>query len=399
VLAPSDLAARRSTRRSRLLVGGRVSDVARGSVLLSDAFASVRMAVRDAESVQPGDLIVVEAEVRGRKMLSSRLLERQPAPAPAAAGEFARLAWQGVGARLKHRARALELVRAYFAAERFVEVDTPVRVTAPGLDLHVDALPAEGGFLITSPEHHMKRLLVGGMPRTFQLVHASRADERGPLHEPEFMMLEWYRAFADSEAVMRDTEAVVSGVVRGLSGDGRARLPSGARVNVTPPYQRLSVRDAFRRHAGIADAVDLAASDEDRYFEIYVNQVEPALARRRRPVFLCDYPLSQASLARPTPADPSVAERFELYVGGIELCNGFGELTDPGEQRRRFERDLEQRKRRRRPLYPIDEKLVAGLEEGMPRSAGNALGIDRLVMLATGARTIADVQAFPGERL
>lgn len=396
MLAPSDLG--RLAAGQRVRVGGRVADVRPKNAVIADALGAI-VAVFDAPvALEPGDLAVVEGRLARGRLVQATLLERHAKPPPGADGEFARLAWQGVGARLAARSIAFDVIRKYFRRQRFVEVDTPLRVPAPGLDLHVDALEAAGGFLITSPEHHMKRLLAGGLPRIFQLVHASRSDERGALHEPEFMLLEWYRAFSDREAVMRDTEQIVSRVVGALGGGRHARL-GGRRVDVTPPYRRISVRRAFRLYAGVSDAVSLAEHDEDRFFELLVERVEPALARMRRPVFLCDYPIAQASLARALPEDPSVADRFELYAGGVELCNGFGELTDPAEQRKRFQRDRAARKKRGRPAYPIDERLIAALAEGMPPSGGNALGVDRLVALALGADHIANVQAFPAERV
>jgi lysyl-tRNA synthetase class 2 len=266
----------------------------------------------------------------------------------------------------------------------------------PGLDLHVDAIAAEGGFLVTSPEHHMKRLLVGGMPRIFQLCHASRAGELGAMHEPEFAMLEWYRAFSGQDAVIADTEALVRRVAVALSGKPEIVLPSGRRIALGAAFERITVREAFRRWAGVRDATRLA---DDRFFELLVSAVEPALAALSRPVFLCEYPLAHASLARKKPGDPRVAERFELYLGGVELCNGFGELTDAREQRRRFERDRAARRRLHRPIYELDEKLLAALVEGMPPSGGNALGVDRLIALARGRAEIAAVMPFPAARL
>ncbi|HSU39100.1 MAG TPA: amino acid--tRNA ligase-related protein, partial [Polyangiaceae bacterium] len=241
----------------------------------------------------------------------------------------------------------------------------------------------------------LKRLLVGGLPRIFELARVLRADEQGPLHEPEFTLLEWYRAFAGFEAVLADTERLVARVARRVRGRAELVLPDGRRVDARPPFERLSVREAFRRHAGVADAAALAADDESRYFELLVGRVEPALERLTRPVFLLDYPLSQAALARPSPRDPSVAERFELYAGGVELSNGYGELTDPVEQARRFRAERRARRAAGRPTYPTDERFLAALREGMPPSSGNALGVDRLVMLVTGAKSIAEIVAFP----
>jgi lysyl-tRNA synthetase class 2 len=308
-----------------------------------------------------------------------------------------RFAWSSRGRNLLLRGRALAAIRAFFAERGFVEVATPFRVRAPGVDAHVDALRADGGYLITSPELHMKRLLVGGMPRVFELARVARAGELGALHEPEFTLLEWYRAFAGQEEIQADTERLVASVASSVRGRPEVVLPSGRIVPVKPPFSRISVRDAFRRWARVRDAARLAERDPDAYFELLVGKVEPGLAALERPVFLCDYPLSQAVLARPSPSDPTVAERFELYVGGVELSNGYGELTDAREQERRFRAESARRRAERRRTYPIDRAFLAALREGMPRAGGNALGVDRLIMLAAGARTVAEVVAFPRE--
>jgi lysyl-tRNA synthetase class 2 len=369
---------------------------------LADALGAVDVALAQSRPLpEPGWLVVVEGDLsrtRRAALSAARIIESFAAPASPAAGEFARLAWQGVGAGLAALSRALATVRRYFAREGFIEVPTPVRVRVPGSDPNVEAFRAEQGFLITSPEHHMKRLLVGGVPRLYQVVPASRKEELGPLHEPEFLMLEWYRAFAGLELVMQDTERLVLAVVEELGAGAGLRL-DGRRVEVRAPFERLALREAFRRYAGIQDAVDLAASDEVRFFEVFVDRVEPALARRRRPVFLCEFPATQAALARRSVADPAVAERFELYISGVELCNGYGELTDAAEFERRWRAERTARRARRRPTYPLDAKLLAALEEGMPPSAGNALGIERLVALACGHREVARVRAFPASRI
>jgi lysyl-tRNA synthetase class 2 len=208
-------------------------------------------------------------------------------------------------------------------------------------------------------------------------------------------MLEWYRAFAGQDAVMRDTERLIARVARAVRGRPELVTPDGRVLSAKPPFERISVRDAFDRFAGVKDAADLAANDEDRYFQALVDRVEPALAAFERPVFLHDYPLSQAALARPSPRDASVAERFELYAGGVELCNGYGELTDAVEQERRFRAERARRKTAGRRVYPLDHHFLNALREGMPDASGNALGVDRLVMLATGAKTIQEVTAFP----
>jgi lysyl-tRNA synthetase class 2 len=391
VLAPSDLGA---GTRGRVRVGGRVVHAAPGSLTLADAFALVHVDGTKLDAAI-GELLVVRGAYDGARITRARILERAPGAEPHAAGDFARLTFSERGRNLRQRAAALGAVREYFATERFVEVSTPFRVRAPGVDANVDALRAEGGYLITSPELHLKRLLVGGMPRIFEVARVSRADESGTLHEPEFTLLEWYRAFADQTEIRADTEALVARVARAVSGKDRLITPDGRTLSTRRPFPCLSVRDAFRRYAGVRDASALAERDEARYFELLVSRVEPALAAFDRPVFLCDYPRSQAALARLSADDPSVGERFELYAGGVELSNGYGELTDPVEQEQRFIAERDRRRSEKRRVYPLDRRFLASLREGMPRASGNALGFDRLLMLALGAKSIAQVIAFP----
>lgn len=384
VLSPADLRMRRSEKQKRVRVGGRVSFVEGKRVGLSDALGSVVVRLTERTPLEPGDLVVVDGRPEKGVLGRAKIVERTPCPTPRGDGEVSRFVYAGVGRALEGRARAFATIREYFADERFLEVDTPARVRTPGLDVHVDALPQQSGHLVTSPEFFLKRLLVGGVPRVYQLSHCFRADESGAHHEPEFALLEWYRAFSGMEAILRDTEALVVRVVEEL----------GNRIRVKAPFERLSVREAFRRFADEPDAVALATRDVDRYFQLLVDRVEPALAKLG-PVFLIEYPLSEASLARPSPRDPTVAERFELYLGGLELSNGFGELTDAKEQRRRFHSDREQRHKLTRPVYELDERFLGALEEGMPNAGGNALGVDRLIALATGATSIAEVMPFP----
>jgi elongation factor P--(R)-beta-lysine ligase len=396
ILAPSELLKAPSGTRC---CGGRVTLVANAHSELSDAFGAVRLRFDAAPLLSVGDLVVVRGQWDEAVLSAAELVERHRYPEPRGDSDFARLAWDGVGARLRQRSHAFACVREYFAEEGFLEVDPPLRVPAPGVDLHLDAIPAEGGYLITSPELHLKRLLAAGMPRIYALVHASRRGELGQFHEPEFTLLEWYRAFAGMDDVLRDTERLVARVATRLCGSETLSAPDGMRIDCRPPFERMSVRDAFRAYAGVSDAVDLAASAESHYFELFVQKVEPALAMRPTPLFLCEYPATQAALARTSAADPSVAERFELYAGGVELCNGFGELTDPIEQRRRFEHDHELRFAAGRPTYPLDERFLAALEAGMPPAGGNALGLDRLILLATGAARLDEVLAFPSARV
>ncbi|MBN1611158.1 MAG: EF-P lysine aminoacylase GenX [Polyangiaceae bacterium] len=377
-------------------MGGRVVDVRAERAVIADAMAAVEVRFHEELALEPGALIVARGYWDNRRLTHATLLEAVRAPPPRAESEFARLAWRGLGRRLEQRSLALRRIREFFEQERFIEVDTPIRVRAPSLDRHIQAVGAgRAHWLATSPEYAMKRLLTGGLPRIYQLGHCHRAEELGPLHEPEFMMLEWYRAFADVADVMRDTERIVATVLGALTGARHVRLPSGKRVSFEPPFVQTSVREAFRRHAGIRDAAALAADDERRFFELFVERVEPALARSGRPVFLVEFPITQAALARPCPHDPSTAERFELMLGGIELCNGYGELTDSVENARRLRADRAWRMRSRHVRYPLDRRFLAAVAEGLPRSAGNALGVDRLIAIGCGCETIAEVLSVP----
>jgi lysyl-tRNA synthetase class 2 len=386
--SPSDLGSARGAPGKRVEVTGRVFNVEGKLLVVADAFARVAVEMTRVPEVGPGDLVVVSGRPGEKRFTHGTLISRQACPTPTAHGEFYRLVFAGEAERLRDAARAAAATRAFFAERGFVEVTTPLRVPAPGVDFHVEAVAASGQYLITSPELEMKRLLVGGMPRIFQLARVARAEEQGPLHAPEFTMLEWYRAFAELEDVLRDTEALVRSVVRSLAGEDEVFVLGHRKVNVAKPFERLTVREAFARYAGVKDAARLALRDEDRYFELLVSKVEPALAEHARPVFLTHYPISQAALSRPHPGDPSVAERAELYFGGVELCNAYGELTNPVEQRRRMVAEAQRRKALKRPVYPLDEPFLASLVEGMPPSAGNALGFERLVMVATNRSSI-----------
>jgi elongation factor P--(R)-beta-lysine ligase len=325
-------------------------------------------------------------------------------------------------ANLAARARILAAIRAHFAGRSFVEVDTPALQVSPGLEPQLNAFATrlefageDGGralYLHTSPEYAMKKLLAAGEPRIFQLAHAFRNGDRGSLHHPEFMLLEWYRAHATYRDIMADCETLLRGALAG----GRIAW-RGQACDVGAAWQYLAVADAFHRLCGIdilatcpdpehpslgllADAarpIGIAphAGDEwdDLFFRIFLERIEPRLGVGV-PTVLYDYPIAMAALARPKRDDPRVAERFELYLCGLELANAFGELTDAAEQRRRFRLDQEKRRARAGQAYPIDEDFLAALAE-MPESAGIALGVDRLVMLATGAERIEDVLWLP----
>lgn len=282
---------------------------------------------------------------------------------------------------LELRARVLRGIRAFFAERGFLEVETPHRIPANAPEPHIDAVPSGEWYLHTSPELAMKRLLAAGYPRIFQICRCWREGERGKRHLPEFTMLEWYRAQADYRALMRDCEDLLTAL---------GFAPDAAR-----PWPRIAVDEAFRRWAGTTPE---AALDAGTFDELVAFGIEPALAGLGTPAFLVDYPAACAALARRKPGRAELAERFELYVGGLELANGFSELTDPEEQRARFEADREARRRTGRDPYPLPEPFLDDLAR-MPPAAGIALGVDRLVMLLAGAETIDEVVAFGPEEL
>lgn len=312
---------------------------------------------------------------------------------------------------VRERAQVLAAVRRFFAERDFTEVETPLLVPSPGLEIHLDAVPAGSGYLITSPEYQMKRLLAAGFERIYQVCKCFRAGEHGPFHSSEFSMIEWYRAFAPLEEIIRDTEQLVYAVC------GPTARVGGRQIGVQPPWRRISVRDAMQQWAGVRVDGEESASDvvaavraagievdrnaawDDAFFAAFLARVEPAIAALDHALILEDWPAPLAALARRRPDMPQVALRFEAYVGGVELANAFDELTDAREQRARFESEQGVRLSRGKPVYPIDDKLIAALEEGLPPSAGIALGLDRLIMIATGADRIDDVLAFSSTEL
>ncbi len=296
---------------------------------------------------------------------------------------------------LAARARVVAETRSFFAGRGFLEVETPLLVPSPGLDLHLDAFAVTPTrYLSTSPEYQMKRLLADGHARIFQIGKAFRQNEHGSRHNPEFTILEWYRANAGIEEILRDTEQLVARVT------GASVLLGDRRIGTAPPFLRMTVCEAYAAFAGVSaeETLAMAEADEDRFFRLLVDAVEPSLARLDGAVFLTEYPASQASLARKKPGNPHVAERFELYVAGVELCNGFGELVDAVEQRARLVRDQAERLARGLPVYPIDERFLDALAH-VPPSGGNALGLDRLAALVCGTTEIAGVMAFTAEEL
>jgi lysyl-tRNA synthetase class 2 len=313
---------------------------------------------------------------------------------------------------LEARARIRRAVRAWFEDEGFLEVETPARVLSPGQEPHLAAIPAGSRWLATSPEYHMKRLVAAGYHRIVQIGKAFRDDEHGAHHQSEFTIVEWYRAGAPLEALARDCEQLLRVAARAA---GRA----GSALGIEAAFERTTVRDLVRARAGVALGGDESASElrdkairagafagapppagtawDDLFFQMFLDRVEPHLGRDH-PTFVFDWPAPLGALARRKPEDPRVVERFELYAGGLELANAFGELTDPLEQRARFIAESGLRAARGKAVYPIDEKLLAALAE-MPPTSGIALGFDRLVMFVLGAADIRDVVAFSDDEV
>jgi elongation factor P--(R)-beta-lysine ligase len=324
---------------------------------------------------------------------------------------------------LRARGRIVAALREFFLAEGFVEAETGVLQVSPGNETHVHAfgtdLTAPDGqrarlHLRTSPEFACKKLLAAGERRIFDLARSFRNRERSALHHPEFTMLEWYRVEEPYEEVMKDCAAIMAAAAE--AAPARQFTFRDRKADPFALPQLLTVADAFRRFAGVdlmatlaADGPDRAAlaaqarqadirlADDDTWSDIFSRimgeKIEPHLGIGC-PTILYEYPMPQAALARPSPHDARVAERFELYVCGVELANGFGELTDVAEQRRRFEIAMAEKERLYGERYPIDEDFLAALA-AMPQASGCALGLDRLVMLATGAQRIEQVLWTP----
>ena len=308
---------------------------------------------------------------------------------------------------LRRRAQLLSQVRSFFAERSVLEVETPLLGSATVSDLHLSSFACRSShvgedrdlYLQTSPESAMKRLLAAGSGPVFQICKAFRDGEAGRLHNPEFTILEWYRPGWDHHRLMTEVDELLATTLD------------------TSPGERITFSQAFERHLGLdplrsssQEIVHCAADqgigrdcglgedDRDGWLNLLLSHsVEPHLGRGR-PTFVHDFPASQAALARIRQDDPPVAERFEVWVEGVELANGYHELTDAEEQRRRFEEDLSRRRARGLPAVPLDSRLLAALEHGLPPSAGVALGFDRLVMLACGATDIAEVMPFPVDR-
>ena len=328
---------------------------------------------------------------------------------------------------LKQRAVVVETIRSFFKQQDFLEVETPILQISPGLEPHLKAFKTELAepfgesdktmYLHTSPEFTMKKLLAAGLPKIFQMARVFRNEERSNRHHPEFVMLEWYRANADYETLMDDTIELVRACAKACG--VKTLRENGRECDPFAPWEKISVAEACRRYAGfeledtlpeepdlepdptpfaaIAKKLGIETNPQDRwddiYFRIAFEKIEPKLGRGV-PTILYDYPVCMAALSRRKPSDPRFAERFEVYVGDVELANAFSELTDAAEQRQRFEHDMDLKEKLYGERYPIDDDFINAVA-AMPPAAGIAVGVDRLVMLVTGAKQIEDVLWAP----
>jgi len=294
---------------------------------------------------------------------------------------------------LQQRACILQGIRQFFIEKSYLEVETPHRIPTPAPESHIDAIPSDTWFLHTSPELCMKRMMAAGYEKIFQICRCWRERERGSLHLPEFTLLEWYRANGDYHSLMEECEGLIRFVARTIGLEQKLIFRSHE-IDLSEPWERISVKEAFRCYSKTSMA---KALERNLFDEIMVQDVEPKLGIEK-PTFIYDYPGVRGALARLKQEDQTVAECFELYMGGLELANGFSELVDSEEQRRRFHIENANRQSFGKPIYSIPDKFLAELDN-MPPSAGIALGVDRLVMVFLDVETIDEVVAFTPEDL
>jgi lysyl-tRNA synthetase class 2 len=308
-------------------------------------------------------------------------------------GHDARFPLTGRKKALQQRARVVQEIRHFFTENGYLEIETPHRIPAPAPEAHIDAVPSGTWFLHTSPELCMKRMMAAGFEKVFQICRCWREKERGSLHLPEFTLLEWYRAGVDYRALMEECEGLI-GLIAGATDTGRTIQFRDCEIDLLSPWERVSVKEAFGRYS---QTTLTEALEKDLFDEIMVQNIEPKLGLKK-PTFIYDYPAQRGALARLKQEDPTVAERFELYMGGLELANGFSELVDAEEQRKRFLVENQNRQAHGKPVYSMPDRFLAELDH-MPPSAGIALGVDRLVMVFVDAKTIDEVVSFTPEEL
>ncbi len=384
-----------------------LSEASDGRIILWHHGSTLDIEVaRCRQTLEPGDMVDLDGE-DGQVVLILRPTAADGFSKPAA--NFRRFS-ENDGRRyraLHERARILAALRGSLDGRGFVEIEPPSIARSPGLEVHLEAIavslrdgfdgPSVQRFLVTSPEYHMKRLLVAGFERIYSMAKVYRSGERGAWHNPEFTMLEWYRAGARYPQLARDVEDLVKSSWQAVceTFDPQRLATMQPLIGaLSQPFETLAFRELMARHCD--DPPDDA--DAGGLIAAFVEFVEPNLPRDRG-VVIDRWPASLASLARRFDDEDDTAERFEVFLCGVELANGFSELVDPVEQAARFEQDLAQRRALGLSEYPVDQAFLDGLAEGCPPAAGVALGVDRLVMLLGGYRSIDDVIAFPFEKV
>lgn len=327
------------------------------------------------------------------------------------------------------REKIIDIIRSFFKTRNFHEVFTPLLVPVPSCEPNLEVfetnLRTSSGlkrraFLITSPEYSLKKLISAGLGNIFEITKSFRnCEEVSTTHNPEFTILEWYRVNCDYLQIMSDFEQLFTSLVSTL----QPQTPitdweyQGQTYDLSLPWPRLSVAEAFEKYCHI-DTASLLSLDpllkiansrgysvnahttwEQIFYQLFFNEIEPRLLESHRPTIIYDYPLSEASLSRKSPSDPRFAQRFEVFLAGLELGNCFSELTDPDEQASRFTQDLQNRAQKGKTIFPMDKDLIHALESGLPEFSGIAVGVDRLVMLLADVPTIGDTLFFPGHEL
>lgn len=325
---------------------------------------------------------------------------------------------------LSLRSQTFAAIRDFFSTEEFLEVDTPLIVASPDTEPTIEPFQtiwhepgkSHQAYLIPSPEFLLKRLLAAGSGNIYQLGRSFRNYEpSADKHNPEFMMLEWYRTNADYTDIMNDCENLLRFTISRVKHSNESLTYQGKLINLSLPWERLSVTEVFERYSGIpaSTLIDESAfinavsakgystdnaSYDDLFFQVLLNEIEPFLGETR-PTFLYDYPVSQAALARKKASDPRFAERFELYIAGIELANAFSELTNWQEQEERLKHQLSVRAAAGQPTWDYDHQFIEALKQGLPPTGGIALGVDRLIMLLADTEDITEILPFPASQL
>ena len=395
-------------------VRGRLLHLAGGRGRIADESGGVDFVVKTwTKGIKAGDIVELYGIVAEGIIDVSQIRLLASSRADWNQGDWARFRAKGLWANMWVRAAVLDAVRDFFRDAGFLAVETPTLARASAQEEHIQLFATEYQgdkaqeqlYLAPSPELYMKRLLGVGFERIYQISRSYRNGEMGPQHNPEFTLIEWYRAYASYEEIMADVENLVAHVVESVLGRSSV-VRAGREISLQPPWERLSVRDAFVRWAAVdldacADAESLfhraralgygsarlGDSWEDLYHKILLEKIEPELAKLGA-IHFFDYPRQLAALAKLKEGDPTVAERTEAYLGGVELSNGYTELNDPVEQRERFQGV-------RPGNAPADEAFLAAMERGIPPAGGVALGLDRLVMVVAGASCLDEVIAFP----